>query len=698
VSFLPSSLLRFSSILAAVSAIVLTTGCASMTTTAVDSSIQSGGSISGSAYGGRQPISGAAVTLWAAGNSGYGSAATSLATTTTAPDGTFSFGPGSGHTYTCPSSSSSTASQLLYLTTSGGQPTTGTTNSVAALFAALGDCLTVQSNNPSVVIDEVSTIAGMASLQQFFSPLAAGLGNIGATSTNITGLRNAFATVNNLVSLGSGLAISTVNLGGSISGINSPSVTVTPEQNKIDTMADILAACINTNGAITSGAACNTLFSNVSNATVKDTLQAAYYMVSNPTSTTSSTTSAACGTTASTTTNICTLFGLAASTPPYNPSLAAAPTDWSVGVTYGSNSYQVVAGTNVYLMTEPEWVAIDSLGNVWLANFSTTSATVPGNSVAELSPTGAPEAQVLTAAGNIAAPRNLVIDLANNVYVGSYGASGAGQQITEYSNLGVTKTFPLLKTGPDSMAIDGASNVYVATYGGTAGSGDLEVIPAGSATNTTAILQASSVSAGTYSSLAIDANFDLWLSNNANTATVQFICTATPCTATSTTVATAPQSIAIDHAGNVWIGNYSSTAGSVAEIAATSTAVINAAAGSPFSGGGLASPFRSLIDGLGNVWVTNYKSAAGTVSELSSAGAAISPGVGFAHTYAGAYGLAIDASGNVWIGNGSSGAAASSTAQGFITEIVGQAAPVVTPLAASLPGAAGGTSRLGIRP
>jgi hypothetical protein len=249
-----------------------------VSTAPADNSLDSAAGISGIVHGGRQPIIGATVKLWAAGNAGYGSTTTSLQSTTTDSNGNFSFHTGSGATYSCPSVSSSTESQYIYITSSGGQPTTGVTNSAAALMLALGNCSTVLAANPSVVVNEVTTVASMFALQQFFKPSGSGLGSFGTSSTNITGLANAFATVNNLVNINSGTANLSTTATGTVAVGYSPVVTITPEQSKINTIANILAACVNSSG---SGAPCSTLFSGVNSTAALDTLQAAYYLAVN---------------------------------------------------------------------------------------------------------------------------------------------------------------------------------------------------------------------------------------------------------------------------------------------------------------------------------------------------------------------------------------------------------------------------------
>jgi hypothetical protein len=674
------------------------TGCSMSGTPVSDASAAQTAPINGIVHGGRQPVSNSTVTLWAAGNAGYGSAATQLAQTTTASDGTFSFGPGSGNTYSCPATNSTTASQLVYVTAVGGQPTTGVTNSQAALMAGLGDCLTIQSSNPTVNITEATTIASMTAMQQFFTPSASGLGSFGTSATNAIGLSNAIKTISTMINMPYGTAWATTTVSGNVSGYSTnPVVTITPEQNKINTEADILAACVNSSG--TGSAGCTTLFGNVSNTTPKDTLQAAYYIATNPTSTTSTSTIRTCTTGSPqvmTTSTICNLYGLVTATAPFAPSLASAPTDWTIGVTYGSASSQIVSATAVYLLNQPEHVAIDSLGNVWILNSNTSTTGAAGNSVAELSPVGVPEAQIFTAAGTLSGPNSMAVDPNNNIFVSNYGPSAAGHTVIEFNGTTLaTSTLNLVSTGPDALAIDGSGDVYVADYGGSSGNGDLEVIASGSAAGTTATQIATGVSVGSNSSLAIDSYNDFWLTNNASTATTQFICSQNPCQATSTIVGgqTAPRSVAIDHSNNIWLGNASSTAGTVSEITATTTTSMTAATGSPFSVGGLLNPFRAMFGGLNNQWITSYASGAGTVTELNGTGGTLSPSIGYAHTYSGAQGLAIDASGNVWVGNYSAAAPS-----GFITEIVGASGPSITPFSANLPVMAGGANTVGMRP
>jgi streptogramin lyase len=103
----------------------------------------------------------------------------------------------------------------------------------------------------------------------------------------------------------------------------------------------------------------------------------------------------------------------------------------------------------------------------------------------------------------------------------------------------------------------------------------------------------------------------------------------------------------------------------------------------------LAGPRFLAVDGSGNVWASNFN--ANSVSELSSSGTILSPqttgtvpavALGYVHEgIASPTGITIDPSGNVWIAND---VAATATTGASVFELVGAAAPAVTPIALAL--------------
>jgi hypothetical protein len=123
-----------------------------------------------------------------------------------------------------------------------------------------------------------------------------------------------------------------------------------------------------------------------------------------------------------------------------------------------------------------------------------------------------------------------------------------------------------------------------------------------------------------------------------------------------------------------------------------------------YTGGGMSTPGGIVIDGANNAWIANYvfdgSGALTNVSvvELSSSGTVLSGTNGFGYTsgsqFPGGYPnpIAVDGSGDVWLGvNGTNNS---------VTEFIGAAVPVITPIAAGLPSTptVDGTSNLGTRP
>ena len=321
---------RFASALVALSTVTLVvlTGCGATTSF---SNPTTSARVQGKIFGGQQPVSSAIVTVWEAGTTGYGSAATRLARTSSGPDGTFSF---ADNAYTC------TAGEQVYITASGGNASPDYGNPNIMLATGLGDCRNAHSD--VVEINEVTTVATAFALAQFFTPTL-GLSSNDDFGTNAADLvpfevSNGY-TIPTLVDIPSG----TVKP-------NTSSVTI--EAAKIYTIANILAACVN--DAKDFGH-CSTLFANTTppgGVAPTDTLQAAVQMALYPYA------------------NVATLFGLASSTPPFAGQLSKQPNDWTIGVSYTSSDYALgISGT---MPTDTSGTSatsasidIDSLGRIW---------------------------------------------------------------------------------------------------------------------------------------------------------------------------------------------------------------------------------------------------------------------------------------------------------------------------------------------
>lgn len=566
---------------------------------------QPGVALQGRVFGGQQPVSGASIKLYAAGSSGVGAGATDLLAPHVVSTDASGFFNITGD-YACPSSTAQ-----VYLAAEGGNPglAAGTNNSSLLMVAALGDCDNLTSAT-NITVDEVTTVAAAWALSQF---LGAG-GMIGASSTNATGLRNAFAVASNLVNTSTGLA----------PGASLPSGAVM-ETAKLNTLADVLAACVNSAG----GAACSTLFTaaTTSGGAPSNTLDAALNIVRNPGS------------------NIAAVFNAAPAQGPFQPQLAAAPHDWTMSISYSGG------GLNI-----PGSLAIDSLGEVFVANYF-------GGAVSKFSPAGVAASATGFPGSGLSESYGIAVDgsdhvwvtneqsvtAANNHHSGSMSEfSPAGVELSGYGYTGGGIYYPV------AAAADTNGEIWVADYGSSAAT---LLANDGSAISGSSGYAASQLAFT--SAVAVDSSHNAWFAVQTGVGKV------TPAGVVSSfSCCSEPSGIAVDASGNVWIADYLGSA--VVEMTANGTVANRVTLSN-----GNAGPQGIAFDGAGNVWTSNYYG--NTLGEVSGSATMLSPtsGYGIDAALSEPYGLAIDASGNIWIAN----AGANS-----VTQFVGVASPVRTPL------------------
>jgi hypothetical protein len=365
----------------------------------------SGSALKGSVYGGQNPITGARVYLYAAGNTGYGSAytykkGTSLLGTTvvtTGANGVFNI---TGD-YTCPS-----ATTPVYIEAVGGVATGTFSNTGIIMLAALGPCGNLSSTS-FITMNELTTVASVWAL----APFMTGPTNIGSSAANQIGLANAFATVNKLVSIQYGQ----VNTTSVPAGATLPT-------NELNTLADIIAACVN---MAKTGTACGNLYTYAtppSGTKPTSTLQAALNMAHYPAQ------------------NVPDLAALATKTSPFEPILGGAPNDWTLSVRY----------TGAGNISAPTAIAADQAGNIWITNTNTTSVT-------RLDSTGAFTANYVGGDGPIA------IDLTGNAWTNSVSTPNSLEEITSTGVITSYTGAGLISA--NSIAIDGSGDVWAAGSG-----------------------------------------------------------------------------------------------------------------------------------------------------------------------------------------------------------------------------------------
>ena len=570
----------------------------------------------GHVHGGQSPVASSAVTLYTVNP---GAAASVVTTAQTDSKGDFTLN------FTC-SSPGLSISSLLYITSNGGNPGGGNNNALSEMVA-LGAC----GSLPAFAdITEVTTVAATYALSGFMtvSGTAPNLSvNVQASATNSTGLANAFATAAVLANPATGLTPASLN-----------SSQAAAEQ-KINTLANSVAACVNTTGG--GSAQCTELFACAVPGAAFDGTSAC----SGGTGTASSNTIGAALSVVHNAglVSAAGIYDTATRNAVFSPALGGAPNDWALALSFTNSAVE-----------NPEGLAIDAFGNIW-----TTGQHGPLN---EFNPVGVPILSNVSLNGGSNFEPSIAIDASSDVWVldlnSVYKLDSGGTQVPG-------SPFPIDTTSYfNSISIDASGDAWILPR---VGNSVVELNSAGSP------VAASPITGGGLSypeAIAIDPAGAAWVLNTESNDVTKIssdgsIVKGSPFNGSGSL--NNPGSLAIDSSGDVWIAN--SNGSNIVELDSSGAPV----AGSPFSAGGLYYPRGIAIDAAGDVWVANSNSS---IAELNSSGAPLSGNSGFkSASFEYIDSIAIDASGNVW--------AVGFRANNFI-ELVGAAAPTRTPLVATI--------------
>jgi hypothetical protein len=566
--------------------------------------------VHGNVFGGQSAVSGSVVMLYAAGKSGNGSAATPMLIhpVTSGDDGSFTL---TGD-YVC-----ANVEDQVYLTATGGNPglIAGTNNAALLMMSALGRCGDLPTT-PFVSINELTTVAAAWALSPFISSAA----NIGATSTNATGLKNGFLNAALLVDpRPGGLPVLPSNL--------------SIETGKISSLANSIASCVNSDG----GSACSPLFTaaKVGSTAPTDTLMAALNVVRNPAN------------------NVMAVYNAASTVPPFPSTLNEAPNDWTLSMT--------VTGGG---LNSPTALAVDAGGSVWVADYlGAVSAFTPQGT--PLSPTG-------YGAGVLSNTFGLTIDTSGNIWVSSTNDPAHGSTFGSVSKFaGSSSGTPGALVGtysdanldfPEGLSADTNGNIMIGNYANGLGGS----IYNGTGGEVSSLLGDGSVNFPV--AVAADSTHGMWLANQSDRTVTHVradgVVLAHPSCCSEAT------DIAVDAFGNAWVTNFGDS--SVSEVSSAGVTTLTSV-----MGGGLSSPSGLVIDGAQNVWAVNY--SGGSFSHLAgnggtvTAGTALSPASGFGldASLVQPFGVAVDATGNLWVSNYSNN---------DLVMFFGLAAPTKTPV------------------
>ena len=366
------------------------------------------------------------------------------------------------------------------------------------------------------------------------------------------------------------------------------------------------------------------------------------------------------------------MFGLTGAIVPFQPTLSAV-NDFTLTIGYA-------AGGGV-----PSSLALDSSGDVWVANYGTGSAN---SSVSFLSPLGVPATNSpFSNPSLIYGTTALAVDVGNNVWlanrdnnstaqlnaVASGNSYAVGSVSGPYTNAGLNT--------PVAVAVDRSSNVWFVN----SGSNSLAELNHSNYGGTAAMFTDPSLTAPR--SLGFDISGNAWVTNGTGSTVAKLnpLATPVPFTGYPATGLSVPVALALDGGSNVWVTD--ATLGAVAKLDRNGIAVSST---NGYTGGGVSGAVSDAIDGLGNLWVAD--TATNRVSALNPAGQSISPVTGYQDgSFSAPSSIGIDGSGNVWVTNGTPTTAGAM--QLTVSEIVGVAAPTVTPLSVAVANA-----QIGLRP
>jgi len=629
------------------------------------------GNITGSLYGGHQPIVGAQVYLFAANTSAYGgngitpvagnlstsllAAASNTTKNTTAGSpllNDYYITTDANGAFTLTGDYSCTQNTQVYVYSVGGNPGAGV-NSGAGLMAILGNCPSggsLATQTPHVYMNEVSTIAAAYAFAGFASD-AIHVGTTGSTLAK-TGIQNAFANAAQMYNIqqspyanGSLGALAVTPGNGTNGG------TGTVPQKEINSLANILAQCIDSSGptqpaclslfrnATSDGVICATTCSDEPTDTATAAINIAHHPAEAPT----------------------TLYNIVGSNAvPYSLALSAAPNDWSVQLSFTGGGL-----TTQY--TNGQDLAVDGSGNIWVANSQGPVTNQSGTTISKFSPLGVPaNANGYTGGTNqLSTPAGLAISADSaHVWIGNYD-HGSVVDFNVSAGTGTEHTLPNGE-GITALAFDSSGNLWGADY------------------NIPSLVKLSSGGSqlAYYTGNGVSSPFDLAIAPTASGGKIWVAEGGGSVSAFSSTGGAVsnpsnpaePTDVAMDSAGNAWFVTASDTSGhtvwkmNASGSGSTSYAVPGASGSNVWS---------DAMDGGDNLWVTgegtnvtNNRIWAVNSSGVTITGATVGLAPAPANTTQPSA-IAVDGSGNVWY---------TSSSDATLHEIVGAGVPVVTPV------------------
>jgi hypothetical protein len=293
----------------------------------------------GAIRGGQHPVSGASLQLYAAGSTGIGSTAQPLLSKPLQSD--------SGGSFTIPETYCPSVSSLLYLVARGGNPglASGADNPAIALTTMLGACGSLSASSP-ITVNEVTTVGSVWPVARYMkSP--ADLGSVAGDAAFLS----AASSVNQFINIAQ----------GSSPGISTPE-SYFAENAKLYSLADALDKCVNSpGGSAGDGSPCGALFSMATpqgGSAPTDTMSAGMRIAQSPYNEVSG------------------IYGLTTAPTAFQPTLTAAPPDWTLALSQPVATPAISLATGSYVGSQTVTITDATSG---AKIYYTTDGTIPSS-------------------------------------------------------------------------------------------------------------------------------------------------------------------------------------------------------------------------------------------------------------------------------------------------------------------------------
>jgi len=450
---------------------------------------------------------------------------------------------------------------------------------------------------------------------------------------------------------------------------NLPITAIAP-QAVVNSLANILQACVNSTGGTAGTTNCGKVFNDtpaIGGALPTNTFQAALNLARNPYVSSA---------------NVTSLFGLITGigSGVYSPTLTSAPHDWTLAI-----AYQVPANPATGLGF-PFTVALDYDDNVYVTS-PENDVYVPNATATITRTSGSSCLFGYSSSGTLLPTVVAYSGTVGTLGSGTAGAGGTAGSSSWYCTAAAgTQTLSGDNTLFTQIAPDALGNIYIANLGGS--STDFNnVVKVNTGTPGSATAYAFGDTTSSPKGLAVDKENDLFMSRNGSSSTVEslYYMTANGGTmhggsstlltgnGSASQIAQAPNWIAFDSTQNVWAADYHDSSfvasttnpnvgGAVAELPVASGTYTNLwvakamAGGSTTSSAANSAPYGVATDSAGNGWLTTDAIGGTGVVGLTKVASGFSATIPTANTLTGAtYGFTspkwLEADGNnvMWI-------------------------------------------------